>query len=608
MSHNEREDGEVGASSVDIPATPSSHYQQPDSDENSRPSSSSTQLSLDDTHPSVKCLWCQEELKTDASEKMLPAEALRLHMESAHPGVSGQSEHTTTHETGDNILQGFDQLREPRQFTYGQIDMGVDERMKLGWKFHDVRNFTKDYAGEKQDLDSIWKTLFDGFDRPQPYESERTVPGSFLRITDPDIHVDLLKDPHSHSTDELYTITANAAKALEVWQDEYLALDELSRWATRRVLKKTVDPRKTEDPTVFEDKKEARLYGYKYDSRPSKIGSQNPFLQGGYKPTSDQMKKMAATATDPHNIDGWMPVIKDGVEYVPRIRPPPPPEPKRKVDVTAMGETEHGRNGIKRITRYGGSKRPVTREGSQALTEKSSPASSIATRAQSPEVLVTPLSSYANQMRRKTRSGAYNRKPAIPSLPVSKTTRSRVTKPSTLGPNRARGAPASAPVTGITTTATTRTPSPVPGPFTTYDDPLLDPKNQMKIQKSKHPKRTEAMIRHWAKFNSEGRTRNPKRTKAQIEADRAADGAAEVPQSAAPGKKRKLDVEREQVRTTVGTPASKKQRRQAAKPKAGSEMCPAMRSVNSVVPPQPSSQKSAKCRDSTLPQPIQNGQ
>ncbi|KAI5286023.1 hypothetical protein KEM52_002176, partial [Ascosphaera acerosa] len=73
----------------------------------------------------------------------------------------------------------------------------------------------------------------------------------------------------------------------------------------------------------------------------------------------------------------------------------------------------------------------------------------------------------------------------------------------------------STPGLGPTTTAAGSPPARAP---TLYTDPLQDPRNQEKIRLSKNPKRTEAMIIHWAKFNQDGRTRNPKRTKAQIEA------------------------------------------------------------------------------------------
>jgi hypothetical protein len=50
------------------------------------------------------------------------------------------------------------------------------------------------------------------------------------------------------------------------------------------------------------------------------------------------------------------------------------------------------------------------------------------------------------------------------------------------------------------------------------------------------------MIIHWAKFNSEGRTRNPKRTKAQIEAARAeAEKRGEAFPKPTSAKKKKVD-------------------------------------------------------------------
>ncbi|KAI1921402.1 hypothetical protein LOZ65_003779 [Ophidiomyces ophidiicola] len=601
MSQRGQEDGEAGASSIDLPATPSSNYQPPDDDEISRPSSSSTQLSPIETHPPVKCQWCQEEFLFTTSDQILPKKALEEHLNSAHPDVTSHAKNNVIHKTSvtDGVRSAPAESNPPKR---GQRDLGVEQRIQLGWKINDVKSFTNDYLGEKDDLDTVWKRLFDGFERPKPYEFDHTDPGDFLPITDPEIYIDLLKAPESHSTDELYTITANAAKALEVWQDEYIAINELTRLATRRAMKKAVDPRKPEDPDIFEDKKEARLYGYKYDARPSKVGCQNPFLQGGFKPTAEQMKKMKAAAADPYNVDGWTPVMKDGVAYVPRIRPPPPPEPKRKAGAVAAGEVEHRRHG-KRITRYGGSRNPTTREGSRALTERSSPTPSVRTRTQSPEAPDSPRSSYNDRSRRKTRSGAYQR----PADLATKSTRSRATKPSALGPNRTRTAPTSAPPTGLTTTATTPASTPTPGSNTpVYDDPCQDPKNQEKIRQSKHPKRTEAMIRHWAKFNSEGRTRNPKRTKAQIEADRAAQAAT------APAKKRKLEADNGQASTTASSPVPKRQRRPATKLGTFSEMGsptsePSMQVGGDIVPHFQRIRPAARVAKSPAPQLAENG-
>jgi hypothetical protein len=64
-------------------------------------------------------------------------------------------------------------------------------------------------------------------------------------------------------------------------------------------------------------------------------------------------------------------------------------------------------------------------------------------------------------------------------------------------------------------------PAPTPGRTPTVEDP--EEARRQKILNSKNPKRTKAMLDHWERFNREGRIRNPKRSKAQIESDKAAD-------------------------------------------------------------------------------------
>lgn len=57
------------------------------------------------------------------------------------------------------------------------------------------------------------------------------------------------------------------------------------------------------------------------------------------------------------------------------------------------------------------------------------------------------------------------------------------------------------------------------------EDYLLLPEDQLiKVTESPNPARTKAMMLHWVGFRKDGRQRKPKRTKAEIEADKAANG------------------------------------------------------------------------------------
>ena len=101
-----------------------------------------------------------------------------------------------------------------------------------------------------------------------------------------------------------------------------MAIDKLNKLTTRSS-KHTPDPRKPEPPAVFEDKKEAALYGYRYE--PKAIGRQDPFIQGGFKPTGVQTRRMNAKV-DPNdpNPDNWPTISRFGVDYIPKFRDPPP--------------------------------------------------------------------------------------------------------------------------------------------------------------------------------------------------------------------------------------------------------------------------------------------
>ncbi|KAF3484026.1 uncharacterized protein GIQ15_03350 [Arthroderma uncinatum] len=509
-----RDDIDIGLPKINTPGSPIPRLQRGLSEPRSLPSASSQNTPANDLPP-VKCTWCGQEFPLESTESAPPLESLKQHMREDHPDIAKDLfNNLISEETLTPPLDSDQGSRRPAA-SQSEGTPNVEEKIERHWTMHDVRNFTEDYDGRRDELQSRWEGAFDGFERPQPYESGSTATGKFLPLTDPNIYIDIMKDPSSLSTKELYAITVNAAHALRIWQDEHMALEKLIKRATRSSLKKTSNPRELEDPQVYEDKKEAMLYGYKHDPKVSQIGCQDPFAQGGFIPTADQMRKMKASGTEPWKMNRWASVKENGVECVPKLRPPPVIKPKKKVANTAV-KTEPETKGLlapKRITRYGGSKPSSTRDTSQAPSEPTSPGGP--SRPQSRNA--TPSSNITTPLRKSGR-------PLAQALYALSTGAPRST------PVKSPKSPKSpAPTSAGTSKAST--------PF--YPDPLQDPKNQLKIKNSKHPKRTEAMILHWAKFNQEGRTRNPKRTKAQIEAARVAEREASLdPSVGSTGRKR----------------------------------------------------------------------
>ncbi|KZF24521.1 hypothetical protein L228DRAFT_259726 [Xylona heveae TC161] len=109
-------------------------------------------------------------------------------------------------------------------------------------------------------------------------EAHRLVAEQWDPITDPELFLAALENPEKRSTKALFAIAENAQRALKIWQDEWIILDKrTARFA--QPPRKPADPRAVEAPVRFEDRKEADLYGYKYDPDPKKEGKQDPEKQ-----------------------------------------------------------------------------------------------------------------------------------------------------------------------------------------------------------------------------------------------------------------------------------------------------------------------------------------
>lgn len=428
---------------------------------------------------------------------------------------------------------GLDHEEESDQipaFSHEQDAVSVDKRLHQFWNIHDPLDFSKDFNDETAEAERTWNHVFqetkrgkkrdasDFPDRPGPYQKVKVGKGEFLEITSLDEFLSQLRNPESRTTDELYAITQNAALALKTWQDEYLAIDKLYKRATRFTSKPTADPRKPESKDVSEDKKEAALYGYKYDPRADKVGNQNPFLQGNFKPTTTQMRKIIAKAGPNNpNPDGWQTINKFGVEYIPKLQDPPrraplPPKTTRKrkaaeIEAANLAEDTEDTPG-------------VTPDAAEESPRRR-------TRARFNNAVETaPPAPPRGATRGRGRGRGASRMSSRSFEPHAPTPPPQILAPA--GPVPA--APSSQPAVGN-------------GPTDAQpSDAAIDAAElarRQKIANSKNPKRTEAMLNHWARFNREGRVRNPKRTKAQIEADRISEAtkkSAEPPKPA--GRKR----------------------------------------------------------------------
>ncbi|KKK17176.1 hypothetical protein ARAM_002471 [Aspergillus rambellii] len=450
------------------------------------------------------------------------------------------------------------------EFSREQDSVSLEKRLHNFWNIHNVRNFSDDYDAKTTSIGKTWTAVFheskrlgkkrdapELSGRPDPYKKPKVGRGEFLEITPLEDFLSQLRDPELRSIDELYAITENVSYTLKAWQDEYLAIDKLQKLATRHQAKATSDPRKFERPQVFEDKKEAMLYGYKHDPKEDKVGNQNPFVQGGFKPTPAQFRKMTAKAGPNNpNPDGWPTILKFNVEHVPKFQNPPREEfvgkATRKRKAAEM-EAANKANETEEVAE----KTPTPAEPDQddinAVKRRTR------TRRQTTEVeLVEPGpkgSVRGRGGRARGRGGARAGSRAAseaPLTPVPATTvapsRSASARQATDVSQTHTGTSQLVPIepapSGSAAAVSTADPQEVGAQDESFDAAELA--RRQKIANSKNPKRTEAMLNHWARFNREGRVRNPKRSKAQIEADRVAEAArkaAEPPKII--GKKKK---------------------------------------------------------------------
>ncbi|KAJ5934351.1 hypothetical protein N7466_003898 [Penicillium verhagenii] len=465
-----------------------------------------------------------------------------------------------------------------RLATWQEAD--IKDRLPKVWTVHKASNFSENYDQNIAKVEASWQHAFgdkpkkkDGSEpmaAPTPYKTSKVSKGEFLETGNFEELIEMLRKPESLTPDELYAATEAAAAAMKTWQDEYIALDKLYTRTHRHIrLQISVDAKREqsigqkkrtghplarvpEDERDFEDRKESMLYGYKHTFFGTNINEvvswtpQNPFSQGGFIPTAAQARKMASkVAPEDRNPDGWTPVVRDGMEFVPvlfekRLDAVPKVTRKRKAaeeqqqlqlqqstkveevaedtqnESDAAEESEEETRPVKRRARGRGGRRTTLDTYQPAEPPTSAPRGRGGTRARG--------RGRGRGAGRTTSSRASLEAPqagnfASPTSYRGRGRRGASIVSSTTQPYPAEETPASLP-------ADSPMPETSPPPKAnlavkrdaTAEE--MEEARRLKIANSKNPKRTKAMLDHWERFNREGRIRNPKRSKAQIESDR----------------------------------------------------------------------------------------
>lgn len=164
-------------------------------------------------------------------------------------------------------------------------------------------------------------------DLPPPFASRDTTPSEsdfpddpaeyllrtrFLPMTDPQSFVKALTkhQPSARTTDSLYNLALATQKALRAWQDEYIKLDVITAPQSHPAKKPCTGGRIPVDPAVYEDMKEAELYGYAFDPK-KPPGGQDPFAQriggefiGGRELRARRARDLGSAAASETEDDG----------------------------------------------------------------------------------------------------------------------------------------------------------------------------------------------------------------------------------------------------------------------------------------------------------------
>ncbi|KAK5939250.1 hypothetical protein PMZ80_008553 [Knufia obscura] len=255
-------------------------------------------------------------------------------------------------------------------------------------------------------LDSLWEASFPDRSRPALYSSAERADDGWLPLTDAD---DFLVDSLAGlDPAQLYALTANNAEALQKAQQEWTQLERLAQHLKTRdpFSVHYKDPQELPRQEIFEERKEAVLYNYKYEAHrrmlPARFTiSENvtdqekfdcreppePFSQGGFIPNEKQYKSLMSAAKSEgreKNPDNQKPyetnfAFEDrppGTWVAKMLQPEAPPPPRTRAREAALNG---GVNPSDRLTRFNGEKVPPTRGLSTAPTDVASPRSRVST-------------------------------------------------------------------------------------------------------------------------------------------------------------------------------------------------------------------------------------
>jgi len=251
-------------------------------------------------------------------------------------------------------------------------------------------------------LDAFWEASFPDRKRPTLYATEERTDDGWLPLSDAD---DFLVDNlTSLDSAQLYTLTANNAEALQNAQQEWIHLERLAQHLKTRdpLPVQYKDPQELPRQEIFEERKEAVLYNYKYEAHrrmlPARFTiSENvtdqekfdcreppePFSQGGFIPSEKQYKSLMSAAKAEgreKNPDNQKPYETNFAfepkltgTWIAKVLQPEAPLPPR---TRARGAALNGAvNPSDRLTRFNGEKVPPTRDMSTAPIDAPSPRS-----------------------------------------------------------------------------------------------------------------------------------------------------------------------------------------------------------------------------------------
>ncbi|KAJ9658085.1 hypothetical protein H2198_003923 [Neophaeococcomyces mojaviensis] len=269
-------------------------------------------------------------------------------------------------------------------------------------------------------LDTVWTASFPDRSRPKLYTSDEVGDDGFLPLTDANA---FLQDDFTALTSaQLYALSANNAEALQLAQQEWTNLEKLALHIKNRdpLHFHYKDPQALPGHEMFEERKEATLYGYKYEANrrmlPARFTvSENvtdqekfdcreppePFAQAGLIPNEKQFKGLmiaAKNAGHEKNPDSQTPythnfadLLRPAGTWIVKQMPLEGPAPYRTR--AREGQLNGVAGGESRQTRFNGERVPPTRGLSEAPDSRSG-AASPAKRA------ATPIGSPASKKRK----------------------------------------------------------------------------------------------------------------------------------------------------------------------------------------------------------------